>query len=122
MHLCIRRYYSYERKALVLVLEAQERGREAFNAKSIDHEKERGILGTARGRRESEAQSKARERSFNTFWERRRRGHETEENHEQQAGLGDPPLDEVIEKLNREKAKADDADIEEIDHNDKTEL
>ncbi|WVZ23712.1 hypothetical protein V8G54_002256 [Vigna mungo] len=35
-------------------------------------------------------------------------------------GLGDPPLDEVIEKLNSEKAKADDADIEEIDQNDKT--
>ncbi|KAG2398762.1 uncharacterized protein HKW66_Vig0087570 [Vigna angularis] len=39
-----------------------------------------------------------------------------------QPGLGDPPLDEVIEKLNSEKAKADDADIEKIDQNDKTEL
>ncbi|XP_014498197.1 uncharacterized protein LOC106759511 [Vigna radiata var. radiata] len=35
---------------------------------------------------------------------------------------GDPPLDEVIEKLNSEKAKAENADTEEIDQNDKTEL
>lgn len=35
---------------------------------------------------------------------------------------GDPPLDEIIEKLNSEKTKADDADTEEIDQNDKTEL
>ncbi|BAT81819.1 hypothetical protein VIGAN_03170600 [Vigna angularis var. angularis] len=34
--------------------------------------------------------------------------------------LGDPPLDEVIEKINSENAKVDDADIEEIDQNDKT--
>lgn len=35
---------------------------------------------------------------------------------------GDPPLDEVIEKLNSEKTKADNTDTEEIDRNDKTEL
>ncbi|XP_061360054.1 uncharacterized protein LOC133304098 [Gastrolobium bilobum] len=35
---------------------------------------------------------------------------------------GDPPLDEVIEKLNSEKGKTDDADPEEIDGNLKTEL
>ena len=35
---------------------------------------------------------------------------------------GDPPLDEVIEKYNSEKAKADNADSEEIDPNVKTEL
>lgn len=35
---------------------------------------------------------------------------------------GDPPLDEVIEKQNSEKGKADNADSEEIDPNVKTEL
>ncbi|KAL9315002.1 hypothetical protein ACSQ67_016003 [Phaseolus vulgaris] len=35
---------------------------------------------------------------------------------------GDPPLDEVIEKLNSEKTKADNTHTEEIDRNDKTEL
>ncbi|CAJ1819753.1 unnamed protein product [Sphenostylis stenocarpa] len=35
---------------------------------------------------------------------------------------GDPPLDEVIEKLNRDKAKADNVDTEEIDGSVKTEL
>ncbi|KHM99364.1 hypothetical protein glysoja_028821 [Glycine soja] len=35
---------------------------------------------------------------------------------------GDPPLDEVIEKHNSEKGKADNADSEEIDPNVKTEL